>query len=114
MIGSDRKAMKSPRGPLPAGIQDLFTVMVTKRRSGDSAVVTGWQTLETAVDIRERLNREQSASPPRRKTSGYFTSAGLSGRASPASDVSDGDVDNFQDAPEPEQDMMQDVSDDEN
>ncbi|PWW77439.1 UCH-domain-containing protein [Tuber magnatum] len=73
MVGSDGKAAKSPRRPLPAGIQDLFTVRVTKRRSGDSAVVTGWQSLETAFDIRERLNREQSASPPRRKTSGYFT-----------------------------------------
>ncbi|CUS12000.1 unnamed protein product [Tuber aestivum] len=110
MVGSDRKTAKSPRRPLPPGIHDLFTVKVTKRRSGDSAVVTGWQSLETAFDIRERLNREQSASPPRRKTNDYFTSAGLSGRASPASDVSDND---FQDAPEPEQDMMQDVSDDE-
>ncbi|CAZ84994.1 unnamed protein product [Tuber melanosporum] len=73
MVGSDRKAVKSPRRPLPAGIEDLFTVMATKRRSGDSAVVTGWQALETAFDIRERLNHVQSASPPRRKTSDYFT-----------------------------------------
>lgn len=111
MVGSDRKTVKSPRRSLPAGIQDLFTVKVTKRRSGDSAVITGWQSLETAFDIRERLNREQSASPPQRKTSGYFTSAGLSGRASPVSDASDAD---FQDAPEPEHDLMQDASDDEN
>jgi len=111
MVGSDRKTVKSPRRSLPPGIQDLFTIKVTKRRSGDSAVITGWQSLETAFDIRERLNREQSASPPRRKTSDYFTTAGLSGRNSPASETSDGD---FQDAPEPEHDMMQDVSDDEN
>ncbi|PUU81476.1 hypothetical protein B9Z19DRAFT_1062608 [Tuber borchii] len=63
MVGSDRKTAKSPRRSLPTGIQDLFTVKVTKRRSGDSAVITGWQSLETGFDIRERLNREQSASP---------------------------------------------------
>ncbi|RPB02077.1 UCH-domain-containing protein [Choiromyces venosus 120613-1] len=84
MVGSDRKTVKrGSRRPLPAGIQDLFTVKVTKRRSGDSAVITGWQSLEHAFDIRERLNREQSASPPPRKTSSYFTNTGLSGGASP-------------------------------
>lgn len=96
---------------LPSALDDLFTVKVTKRKSGDSSLLTGWQGLEAAFDIRERLNSNPnpSPSPPPRKQA-LFPSIGNSGRRSPASQISD---DTFEDAPEPQQDIMQDASDDE-
>lgn len=101
----------SKRG-LPSGLEELFNVKVTKRKSGDSGLVTGWQGLEAAFDIRERLNSNPPPSPPPRKQA-LFPSVGNSGRMSPASQASDEELDNFMDAPEPQQDMMQDASDEE-
>jgi ubiquitin carboxyl-terminal hydrolase 4/11/15 len=104
-----RSPRKTIRRGLPTGLQELFNVKVSKRKSGDASLLTGWQSLDASLDIRERLFPDNPPTPPPRKPS-VFPAGGNSGRRSPES-VSD--VDNFEDAPEPEGDMMQDVSDDE-
>lgn len=106
-----RKASK--RG-LPDGLQDLFSVKVSKRKSGESSLLTGWQSLEASLDIRDRLNPNTPPTPPPRKPS-VFPIGGNSGRRSPAESLTDDGIDNYEDAPEPELegDMMQDASDDE-
>lgn len=119
VVGSDtadeaerRPAKKTGRRTLPTGLQDLFTVKVTKKKSGDSSLITGWQSLEAAFDIRERLNPNLPPSPPPRKST-LFPQTGNSGRMSPASQISDDEIDDaFEDAPEPQEDVMQDASDD--
>lgn len=115
-VGSETAETKPPkqggRRALPPNIDELFSVKVTKRKSGDAPVLTGWQALDVCCDIRDRLNPGLPLSSPPRKQ-GFFPSSGLSGRVSPISDTSDGDAENYEDAQEPQQDMMQDASDDE-
>lgn len=104
-----RPPKKTNRRGLPTGLQELFNVKVSKRKPGDASLLTGWQSLEASLDIRERLYPDNPPTPPPRKPT-VFPTGGNSGRRSPES-VSD--IDTFEDAPEPEGDMMQDASDDE-
>lgn len=106
-----RPAKKANRRGLPPGLDDLFSVNITRKKGTEGGLVTGWQGLDSAFDIKDRLNSNPPPSPPPRKQT-LFPSVVNPGRLSPSSQVSD-ECDTFEDAPEPQEPMMQDASDDE-
>lgn len=103
-----RPARRVNKRGLPPGLDDLFAVKITRKKGNEGGLVTGWQGLDAVFDIRDRLNSNPPPSPPPRKQT-LFPSVGNSGRVSPSSD----DLEAFEDAPEPQEHMMQDNSDDE-
>lgn len=106
-----RPTKKANKRGLPPGLDDLFSVSITRKKGTEGGLVTGWQGLDAVFDIRERLNSNPPPSPPPRKQT-LFPSVGNSGRLSPSSQASD-DCEAFEDAPEPQESMMRDLSDEE-
>ncbi|KAI5838257.1 hypothetical protein DFP73DRAFT_575586 [Morchella snyderi] len=81
-----RPPKNTNRRGLPTGLQELFNVKVSKRKPGDASLLTGWQSLEASLDIRERLYPDNPPTPPPRKPSVFQAAGGNSGRRSPESD----------------------------
>lgn len=115
IVGSDttddvdrRPTKKTNRRGLPPGLDDLFSVNITRKKGTEGGLVTGWQGLDAIFDIKDRLNSNPPPSPPPRKQT-LFPSVGNSGRMSPSSPVSD----TFEDVRESQEDIMQDASDEE-
>ncbi|KAL7273702.1 hypothetical protein RUND412_003422 [Rhizina undulata] len=102
----------SSKRKLPQAVYDLFSLKITKSKAQGSSVPTGWQGFDNCIDISQRLGRASPPSPPARKIQA-FDSAVNSGRLSPASNASIEATDRFEDAPEPQTDIMNDNSDDE-
>lgn len=115
-----KKPTKTGRRKVPTQIGDLFNLKVHAERS--KRLPTMWNTAENSIDITTRMGRELPGPEPVRKVqpvqeraSALFghlkAKIGGSGRASPTSNISDVEEDDFQDAPEPTEDTMQGSSD---
>jgi ubiquitin carboxyl-terminal hydrolase 4/11/15 len=100
----------------PQHIADLFTIKLNKQHR-DERLPTGFSTLNADLDIMDRFEPtpvQVSSQQPRQSALFGSITAARSGRGSPVSQASDDDADLYKVAPtDPQEDMMQDSSEDE-